>query len=105
LTPTNLAVNGDGNNPRYLSGNGLTIQWTITNDGGGLPGSVIELRTFDGTLMKTLEIPVGVNIATLSPSDILSIFGTNQDIIIRVYAVRNSVRSPFPAECIVTYAY
>jgi hypothetical protein len=105
LTPTNLAVNGDGNNPRYLSGNGLTIQWTITNDGGSLPGSVIELRTFDGTLMKTLEIPVGVNIATLSPSDILSIFGTNQDIIIRVYAVRNSVRSPFPAECIVTYAY
>ena len=105
LSPTNLAINGDGNNPRYQSGDSLTIQWTVTSDGSDIPSSVIELRKFDGLLVSTIEIPAGVNIAILTPSEILSIFGTNQDIIVRVYALRNSVRSTFPAECIVTYAY
>lgn len=105
LSPTNLIVNGDGNNPRYASGQTLTLQWTITNDGGTVPGSVIELRQFDGTLVKTIELGSGVNVLVLTSNEILSSFGSYQDIDVRVYALRNSTRSVFPAETIATYTY
>jgi hypothetical protein len=105
LSPTNFIVNGDGNNPRYASGQTLTLQWTITNDGGTVPGSAVELRQFDGTLVKTIEVGSGINVLVLTSNDILSSFGSYQDIDIRVYALRNSTRSVFPAETIVTYTY
>ena len=105
LSPTNFIVNGDGNNPRYASGQTLTLQWTITNDGGTVPGSAVELRKFDGTLVKTIEVGSGINVLVLTSNDILSSFGSYQDIDIRVYALRNSTRSVFPAETIVTYTY
>ncbi len=105
LSPTNLIINGDGNNPRYASGQTLTLQWTVTNDGGTVPGSVVELRQFDGTLVKTIEVGSGVNVLVLTSNEILSSFGSYQDIDVRVYALRNSTRSVFPAETIVTYTY
>jgi hypothetical protein len=105
LTPTNFIVNGDGNNPRYASGQTLTLQWTLTNDGGTVPGSAVELRKFDGTLVKTIDVGSGVSVLVLTSNDILSSFGSYQDIDIRVYALRNSSRSVFPAQTIVTYAY
>tara|TARA_R110000868_G_scaffold247427_2_gene503817 strand:- start:577 stop:8088 length:7512 start_codon:yes stop_codon:yes gene_type:complete len=105
LSPTNFIVNGDGNNPRYASGQTLTLQWTITNDGGTVPGSAIELCQFDGTLVKTIEVGSGINVLVLTSNDILSSFGSYQDIDIKVYALRNSTRSVFPAETVVTYTY
>jgi hypothetical protein len=105
LSPTNLIVNGDGNNPRYRTGQSLVIQWVITNDGGVIPTSVIELRRFDGDLVKTYNTGQGVNILTVTSADIVSLFGDYQDIVIRVYALRNNVRSVFPAQTIVVYAF
>jgi hypothetical protein len=105
LTPTNLIVNGDGTNPRYSSGQSLTVQWTITNDGGAIPASVVELCRFDGTTVKTIDIPAGVSVLVVTPNEILSSFGSYQDIQVKVYSYRNSVRSQFPAQTIVTYTY
>jgi hypothetical protein len=103
LPPTNLVVNGSGGNPTYQSGESLTIQWSITSDGLDTPSSLIELRKFDGQLVSTITVAVGVNIFTLLSTDILSLFGANQNIIVQVFALRNSVRSTVPAECTVTY--
>jgi hypothetical protein len=105
LSPTNLIVNGDGNNPRYQASQDLIIQWTVTSDGGVVPSSIVELRKFNGSLMKTVAVSQGVNVYKLTSNTILETFGSYQDISVRVFALRNGVRSIFPAETIVTYAY
>lgn len=105
LSPTNLIVNGDGNNPRYQASQDLIIQWTVTSDGGVVPSSIVELRKFNGSLMKTVAVSQGVNVYKLTSNTILETFGSFQDISVRVFALRNGVRSIFPAETIVTYAY
>ena len=104
LSPTNLIVNGDGTNPRYTTGQNLTIQWTVTTDGGALPSSIIELCKFDGTVIKTIEIPTGANVYTVTSNDILTSFGSYQDILVKVYLTRNTAKSQFPAQTIVTFA-
>jgi len=104
LTPKNLTVNADGTNPRYTSGQDLNIQWTLTDDGNGLASTLLEFRKIDGTLVLSLVIPQGVGLYTLSSAALLAGFGSYQNIDLKVYAYRNSVRSTFPAECIITYS-
>ena len=105
LTPTNLMVNGDGTNPRYSTGQNLTVAWTLTSDGGVVPSSIVELCRFDGTLVKSIVVPAGVSVLQVTCNEILSSFGSYQDVLVKVYSYRNSVRSPFPAQTIVTYTY
>lgn len=103
LSPSNLRVNGDGTNPRYSSGQDVVIQWTVTSDSEKVSGSQVELRTVAGDLKLTFTLAEGRDILTITPAQILGAYGSLQDLVIRVYAYRDGLRSVFPAETRVDY--
>lgn len=98
LSPNNIRINGSGTNPRYRSGEDVTVQWTITTDGGAIPSTVVELRDVSGSLKSTLSYPQGEDIATISNAEIISVFGSETSFTVRVYAERGGIRSIIPAE-------
>jgi len=105
LTPTNLRINGDGTNPRYIAAQDVIIQWTITSDGGEIPGSIVEIRTISGELKYSTTMAKGVDILSLSSAAIISLLGGYSDFVVRVFAYRASVKSVFSAETRVVYSF
>lgn len=93
LAPNNLQVFNSGSFPSYTSGQDLPIRWTVIVDSAGTPGYYLEFRTEGDVLKGTAEVASGVDTFTLLNSQIISLFGSQVNVVIRVYGKRAGVKS------------
>jgi hypothetical protein len=89
-TPTNLRVNSDGQNPSYSTGQGITIDWTLTAAGRDLyQARLLKFSTLleflDGGLnvLGTQTLADGVATLTLSNGQLVAILGSEVSFTLR----------------------
>lgn len=101
--PRNLAAAGDGRHPTYSTGEDIALTWDLTVPtglpyrqpfwaafaeevvSGYLPQVRIEVYTTGGTLKNTYNLARGLEAWTYTNAALIADFGTEQDVVFRIY--------------------
>lgn len=111
LAPVNLRAGGDRAHPAYSTGQNVGLAWTQTHEarerfwfnatsgsgwgnfGATPPATVIEFRTTGGVLKQTIEVAAGTSSYTLTNANLVSWYGSEQDLVVRAWHFRGGFRS------------
>lgn len=96
--PFNVRVNNQlSTTPTYTNGEDLLITWDIVNNVPTLddPDVLIQFRDQSGIVLDSATVAAGTTTYTLTNSALQGLYGSETNVIIRLFAVRNSTQSEY----------
>jgi hypothetical protein len=92
IPPKNLLVQGDGQNPYYTTGTGVTIDWTVTEPGRDFYepellkiSTVLQFLDLALVVLGTVKVDAGISTKTLTNGELVAILGGEVSFMLRAW--------------------